>query len=174
MAGQDLAGALTALSIAIQTEKDGREFYQGAAERTNDPGGKVLFMSLADDELEHLRLLEKQKEALAKDGRWLPRSETGVEERRPEVKGAPIFSRHALEEDINVYTSDLSALRMALLIEKDAVAFYSKMACETDDPEGKATYQFLVEMELEHQRILEEEYGALAKEFWATMGFEPF
>jgi rubrerythrin len=50
MAVQDLAAALTALSIAIQTEKDGREFYKRAAERTNDPGGKVLFASLADDE----------------------------------------------------------------------------------------------------------------------------
>ena len=32
----------------------------------------------------------------------------------------------------------------------------------------------LVEMEKEHQQILEEEYDALAKEFWSTMGFEPF
>ena len=29
-------------------------------------------------------------------------------------------------------------------------------------------------MEKEHQRILEEEYEALANEFWSTMGFEPF
>jgi rubrerythrin len=174
MAGQDLAAALTALSIAIQTEKDGRDFYKRAAERTNDPGGKVLFTSLADDELEHLRLLEAQKQSLTKEGRWLPRSETGLEEHRPEVKGAPLFSRETLNEDINVYTSELSALRMAFLIEKDAVAFYSKAACETEDPEGKATYQFLVGMELEHQRILEEEYSALSTQFWSTMGFEPF
>jgi rubrerythrin len=174
MAGQDVAAALTALNIAIQTEKDGRDFYKRAAERTKDPGGKVLFASLADDELEHLRLLEAQKESLTKQERWLPGSETGVEERRPEVKGAPIFSRESLEEDINVYTSELSALRMAVLMEKDAVAFYSKAACETRDPDGKATYQFLVGMELEHQRILEEEYSALAKQFWSTMGFEPF
>jgi hypothetical protein len=35
-------------------------------------------------------------------------------------------------------------------------------------------YEYLVHMEKEHQRILEDEYNALAKEFWNTMGFEPF
>jgi rubrerythrin len=90
------------------------------------------------------------------------------------VEGVPIFSREALREDISVYTSELSALRMAFLMEKDAVAFYSKAASETDDPDGKAMYEYLVGMEEEHQQILEEEYNALAMEFWATMGFEPF
>ncbi|MGB9300675.1 MAG: rubrerythrin family protein, partial [Anaerolineae bacterium] len=72
------------------------------------------------------------------------------------------------------YTSDLSALRMAFLIEKDAVAFYTRAAAETEDRDGKEMYERLVEMETEHQRILEEEYNALAKEFWGNMGFEPF
>ncbi|TKJ28815.1 MAG: hypothetical protein CEE40_10435 [Chloroflexi bacterium B3_Chlor] len=174
MGDEGLDSALMALSIAIQTEMDGREFYKRAAERTNDPGGKILFISLADDELEHLRLLRAQKEALAKEGRWLRQPETEADAHRAQVEGAPIFSREALREDISVYTSELSALRMAFLMEKDAVAFYSKAASETHDPDGKAMYEYLVGMEKEHQRILEEEYNALAKEFWSAMGFEPF
>lgn len=174
MASEDLGSALMALSIGIQTEKDGREFYKRAVEMTNDSGGKVLFASLADDELEHLRLLREQKEALAQEGRWLRQPETETDAPRAQVEGVPIFSREALREDISVYTSELSALRMAFLMEKDAVAFYSKAASETDDPDGKAMYEYLVGMEKEHQQILEEEYNALAKEFWATMGFEPF
>jgi rubrerythrin len=171
---EKLEGALVALNIAIQTEKDGHEFYLGAAKKTHDPQGKVLFGSLAADEIEHLRLLEDQKEALTREQRWLPSSEPGGEAQPTRFEGAPIFSRGALAQDINAYTSELSALRMAYLMEKDAVAFYSKAASETDDPDGKAMYQYLVEMEKEHQQILEQEYNALAEEFWGTMGFEPF
>jgi len=174
MGDADLEGALLALDLAIQTEKDGREFYRRAAENTTDPGGKVLFTSLADDELEHLELLESQRNALAEEGHWLTGLEAERRERPARVEGVPVFSRAALAENVNAYTSDLSALRMAFLIEKDAVAFYTKAAANTEDPGTKEMYQRLVEMEKEHQRILEEEYEALANEFWSTMGFEPF
>jgi rubrerythrin len=174
MGEPDARSALMALDVAIQTEKDGRDFYARAAERTSDPGGKVLFTSLADDELEHLRLLESQREALVEGGRWLPPSAASEVDRAREMGGAPIFGREALAQNVDAYTSELSALRMAYLIERDAVTFYTRAASETEDPDGRAMYERLVEMEKEHQRILEEEYNALAKEFWSTMGFEPF
>jgi rubrerythrin len=173
MGDPDVQSALLALEVAIQTEKDGRDFYVRAAERTSDPGGKVLFASLADDELEHLRLLQAQREALTEDGRWLPSAES-EEHRVREIGGAPIFGREALARNVGLHTSELSALRMAYLIEKDAVTFYTRAAHETGDPDARAMYDRLVEMEQEHQQILEEEYNALAKEFWSTMGFEPF
>jgi rubrerythrin len=173
MGTADLHSALMALDLAMQTEKDGREFYKRAAERTSDPGGQLLFISLADDELEHLRMLESQRESLAEQNRW--RSPPEAKDAAPaKIAGAPLFSRKVLADNLNAYTSDLSALRMAFLIEKDAVGFYARAAAETEDPDGKATYERLVEMEKEHQRILEEEYDALAKEFRHTMGFEPF
>jgi rubrerythrin len=165
---------LMALDVAIQTEKDGRDFYKRAAERSSDPGGKLLFASLADDELEHLRLLESQREALATVGQWLSSPRLDQRARSVKIEGAPLFSREAVTSNVNAYTSELSALRLAFLMEKDAVVFYTRAAAETVDPDGKAMYERLVEMEKEHQRILEEEYNALAKEFWRTMGFEPF
>jgi rubrerythrin len=174
MSDADLQSALMALHVAIQTEEDGRDFYKRAAEKSSDPGGKLLFTSLADDELEHLRLLESQRDALAREGKWL--SPTKLDQHAEPIKaeGAPLFSREAVTNNVNAYTSDLSALRLAFLIEKDAVVFYTRAAAETEDPDGKAMYERLVEMEKEHQTILEEEYNALAKEFWSTMGFEPF
>ena len=174
MADAGLRSALMALHVAIQTEKDGRDFYKRAAEKSSDPGGKLLFASLADDELEHLRLLEPQREALASEGLWLSPTELDQHTQPIKVEGAPLFSREAVTNNLNAYTSDLSALRLAFLIEKDAVVFYTRAAAETEDPDGKAMYGRLVEMENEHQRILEEEYNALAKDFWSTMGFEPF
>jgi rubrerythrin len=174
MGDANLQSALVALDLAIQTERDGREFYMRAAERSADGEGKVLFISLAADELEHLRLLESQREALATEGQWLPPSKLDEQTPPEKAEGVPLFSRERLAENVSAYTSDLSALRMAFLIEKDAVAFYTRAAAETEDRDGKEMYGRLVEMETEHQRILEEEYNALAKEFWGKMGFEPF
>ncbi|MGB9299431.1 MAG: ferritin family protein [Anaerolineae bacterium] len=174
MGDAPLQSALVALDLAIQTEKDGREFYMRAAERSSDGGGKVLLISLADDELEHLRLLESQREALATEGQWLPPSKLDEQTAPEKAEGVPLFSPERLAENVSAYTSDLSALRMAFLIEKDAVAFYTRAAAETEDRDGKEMYERLAEMETEHQRILEEEYNALAKEFWGKMGFEPF
>ena len=144
MGDADLQSALLALDVAIQTEKDGREFYKRAAQNTADPGGKVLFTSLADDELDHLGLLESQREALAKEGHWQPVLDADRRERAAQIEGVPLYSRAALAENVNAYTSDLSALRMAFLIEKDAVAFYTKAAANTEDPGGKEVYERLV------------------------------
>ncbi len=174
MEKKKLDSALLALGIAIQTEKDGREFYLGAARKTSDSHAKALFNSLADDELDHLHLLEEQQQALQEEQRWLPHSGRDEGREATKVAGAPIFSPAAVGGDINAHTSELSALRMAFLMEKDAVAFYSRAASETHDPDGKAMYQYLVGMEKEHQRILKEEYDALSRQFWTTMGFEPF
>ena len=69
----------------------------------------------------------------------------------PEVTaGVPVFSREPLAEEVNERTSDLSALGMALLTEKDSVPFYSKAALETQNPEGRSMYERLVEIEREH------------------------
>jgi rubrerythrin len=63
---------------------------------------------------------------------------------------------------------------MAYLIEKNAVAFYTKAARETEDTVGSAMYQDLAKWEGTHQRVLEREYQFLANRFKLDMGFAPF
>jgi rubrerythrin len=63
---------------------------------------------------------------------------------------------------------------MATLIEKDAVAFYTRAAEATPDPQGRAMFWELADMERLHQDILENEYNALFDQFKLQMGFAPF
>jgi rubrerythrin len=72
------------------------------------------------------------------------------------------------------YTSDLSALRVAYLIEKDAVDFYRHAAQKTGDPQGKRIYLDLVRMEESHLALLQGEYDFLRGQFQTAMGFAPF
>ncbi len=166
----DLEAALAALQMGIQTEIDGHDFYVKFAAQTEDAGARAMFERLAQDELMHLELLRKASAALEESGAWteyqgIPYSPVG---------GAPIFSRERVKENIVNSTSDLSALRVAYLIEKDAADFYGRAAQETDDSNGKRMYLDLVKMEEGHLALLQGEYDYLRGQFQMAMGFAPF
>ena len=84
----------------------------------------------------HLELLRNTKAMLEQSGEWAEYKGVALDP----VEGAPIFSRERVEQNVVAYTSDLSALRVAYLIEKDAVDFYTHAAQQTDDPNGKRMF----------------------------------
>jgi rubrerythrin len=162
--------ALAALQMGIQTEIDGYEFYQNFAQRTSDPDARRMFERLARDEVIHLELLRNTKAMLEERGEWAEYQGVEVED----LTGAPIFSRERVKQNLSGYTSDLSALRLAYLIEKDAVDFYRRAAEQTDDANGRRMFQDLAEMERGHLNLLEGEYQFLREQFHSAMGFAPF
>lgn len=164
--------ALAALQMGIQTEIDGYQFYQDFAQRTGDPDARRMFERLARDEVMHLELLRSTKAMLEESGQWAEYK--GLSSEAEDLQGAPIFSRERVEQNLVAYTSDLSALRLAYLIEKDAVDFYTRAAHETDDANGRRMFQDLAEMERGHLNLLEGEYHFLLEQFHSAMGFAPF
>jgi rubrerythrin len=166
----ELDAALSALQMAIQTEIDGHNFYQRFAQQTEDSNARAMFERLASDEIMHLELLRHTKAMLEESGEWAEYN--GV--RLDYAEGAPIFSRERVEQNIVAHTSDLSALRVAYLIEKDAVEFYTRAARETDDTNGRRMFMDLVRMEQAHLDLLENEYNFLREYFQSAMGFSPF
>ncbi|MGD8626454.1 MAG: ferritin family protein [Anaerolineae bacterium] len=166
----ELNAALAALQMGIQTEIDGYHFYQEFGQRTSDPKAKEAFERLAQDEMAHLELLRNVKAMLEQSGQWAKHQSLALDS----TPGAPIFSRERVEQNVVAYTSDLSALRLAYLIEKDAVDFYQRAAEGTQDPEGQRLFRDLAEMEQGHLRLLEGEYNFLLDQFQMTMGFAPF
>ena len=166
----EVDAALAALEMAIQTELDGYTFYQRFADRTEDPGARAMFEQLARDEVMHLELLRNSKASLEDSGRWA--EYRGVTS--DQAESAPIFSRERVTENIMDHTSDLSALRLAYLIEKDAVDFYRQAAEQTGDPHGRRMFLDLAKMEQNHLKLLEGEYSLLKDQFQSAMGFAPF
>lgn len=166
----EIDATLAALQMAIQTEIDGCNFYQQFAERTGDANARTMFERLASDEVMHLELLRNTRAALLDSGEWAEYKGGALEP----VEGAPIFSRERVEQNIVAHTSDLSALRMAYLIERDAVDFYNSAAGQTDDPNGRRLFLDLARMEKGHLDLLEGEYNYLRGQFQTAMGFAPF
>lgn len=157
---------IAVLELAIQTERDGRRFYEEAARRTSDADGKRLFASLADDERAHEQVLMKQLERLRAGQPYEP-----IDIGQP---AAPLFPYERLAENVREHTTELSALRVGYLIERDAVSFYTRAAENVADPAVKALFERLARWEQEHQRVLEEAYRFLAEQFKREAGFEPF
>jgi rubrerythrin len=153
--------ALHALEKAIRIERDGHRFYLQAAERTTDQRGKEIFLSLAHAEEEHLRIVEKQYDALSKGKGWLALGTTTGEV----DLGRPLFppGREALEKRVRPDDSDLDALLLALGFENDSYELYRKGYAEADDPQGKAMYEYLADMEREHFETLMRNYEHLSR-----------
>ena len=174
MQEDELRKAIAVLRMAIRVEQNGYRFYRSVAEETNDSKGKELFLSLAEDEVAHQSILQTRLAGLERQGTW----ERVADEEWPAESSftgdEPIFSRERIEEGVHDYTSELSALRMAYLIEKNAVEFYTKAARETQDPIGRTLFHELAEWEGGHQRVLEQEYQFLADRFKLDLGFAPF
>ncbi len=166
----ELDASLAALQMGIQTEIDGYNFYTQFAERTEDANARATFERLARDEVMHLEMLRNNKAMLEESGEWAEYSSMA----QAPTQGAPIFSRERVQQNVVAYTSDLSALRVAYLIEKDAIEFYSHAADRTADPNGQRMFRDLAEMERGHLNLLEGEYNYLLGQFQMTMGFAPF
>jgi len=147
---QEDSVALQALRQAISLEQDGYKFYTEAAERTADPRGREMFLSLADDEELHLRIVQDQYEALSGGEGWVSFSETMEVE--PIDLDKPLFPPD--EEVIDPEASDTDALLFGLQIENESYELYRKAAAETADSAGKAMYQFLADQERTHFDVL--------------------
>jgi len=156
--------------MAIQTEIDGHNLYQRIADQTADPNARAMFERLARDEVMHLELLRNTRAMLESTGEWAEYKGVSLDL----IAGAPIFSRERIEQNVMAYTSDLSALRVAYLIEKDAVGFYTHAAGQSVDPNGERMFRDLAKMEQAHLELLQGEYEFLKGQFQTAMGFAPF
>jgi len=59
-------GDMEALELAMEIEKKGIAYYQDLAEKTADPDGKGMLLTLAGEEVEHLRVITDKYNQLKK------------------------------------------------------------------------------------------------------------
>jgi len=161
---------LEALKVAMATEKKGYNFYKEGADQIGLPEAREMFLSLAQDEIQHLHWLEAQEESLLKKGEWLTYEPPPQKARA--VEGLPIFS--SVKEKIGKYRSELSALKLGLEMEESSRQLYLKAAAECLDEKGRAMFSHLAAWEGEHWELLKREYDFLMGEYKKRMGFEPF
>lgn len=152
--------ALDVLKKALKLEQDGRAFYVQAAERTVDPKGKAMFASLADDEVKHAGMIERQIAALTEGKDWVP-----IDLVAQNVDLEPSLfpqGREAFEKAVAADSNELEALAFALKIENDSYELYAKMAVMADDLNARQMYTYLAGAERTHFNLLMNNYESLS------------
>lgn len=145
---------MNAVEIARKMETDAVEFYSQAAQKSSHPIGKKMFLSIAEDEKRHVRMID----AIIK-GMGLTEDNIDPMEN---VKSIFEENKDAMQERIASTGDDLEALKIAMEMEAKGRDFYGKSAAEATDDNSKALFERLFKEEEKHFAIFENTYSYLS------------
>jgi rubrerythrin len=162
--------ALEKLIIAFNTEVIGYRYYSAASEMVDDEKGKNMFYHLAVDELDHIKVLSGITESLKKKGKWLKYDEAKkAGERSIDEASLPIFPDVNLE-NLKKNSDEISAIKVGIEAEGEAIEYYSNMLKDAEDPDEKTVLIQLVDMERAHLKLLRWEQESLIQTgFWCDI-----
>lgn len=134
--------------FAMQMEKDGENYYRELAAAITIAGLKKIFGMLADEEVEHFRVLQRMKEQNSE----IQFPQTHI---LTDVKNIFIGMKEE-PTDLHIDTrADTEAFRKARDIEQKSIDFYLEKAEEADDVMVKNLLIRLARMEETHRNIMQ-------------------
>jgi rubrerythrin len=158
------------LRRGMSLERDGYNFYVQAAERASGKRGKAVFLDLAAQEEQHLRLMLAEYRALEEGRGWIPYEEAmqadfALDPASPDLPGEepsdpmPVFTP---DREVSL-AGDIAALKFGMETEQISRELYAQAAQEVDDPQARQAYKFLVSQEEEHYRLLQNTHEYLTQ-----------
>lgn len=162
--------ALNILKNAFLMERQGKSLYETARDQADDKAVKAFFQELADDEQEHMDLLEEQFKAYMNSGKFI----AGGFENDGSADPAPPILDETVRNNINAAEFEATAITAAIGFEEKAVALYAKRAEETSDPEEAKLYTWLSVWERTHLKKLVNLQESLMDKIWDDNNFWPF
>jgi rubrerythrin len=149
---------LKVYNYALLREREGKRFFEESIGRVGHAAAVQAFRELAAEEQKHINFLTHLIEGLP----------PGVSETIQDDEGAR-FSHRAVSEflDQSILESmvpDLPVLRVAYLIERDFVEFYSS-AAENATGEARKALTMLADWERGHERLFKELHDKAMKAY---------
>lgn len=151
-------------------ERKGKSLYEQAMAHASDESVKAFFKELADDEQEHMNILEKQFKSLMADGKFMA---GGFENDASQVSAPDILDQD-LKDKINAAGFEATAITAAISFEEKAVKMYAERSEQSDDPEEKKLYHWLSTWEKTHLKKLLSIESSLMESIWNDNNFWPF
>ncbi|OPZ67399.1 MAG: putative trifunctional 2-polyprenylphenol hydroxylase/glutamate synthase subunit beta/ferritin domain-containing protein [bacterium ADurb.Bin478] len=151
-----------AVALAVNLEINGRAFYLQAAEKAVHPTGKALFLKLAEEEKVHLAAFQAM---LKREFDGWPESDQLCETRAKPVP--PLFDEKAAASFRRATADEMSALRIALKQENEAITFFEKAIALAEDDHARRIFTFVKDQENFHYALLQAELDYIAGTgFW--------
>ena len=132
------------LQFAQQMERDG-ENYRELAEKSEIPGLKTIFTSMADDEVKHFNILKAMEEGMA--------PEMSLSAILTDAKNVFASMRETPPKN-DPQQDAIDAFKHALEVETNSAKFYREKAEDSDDPEHKELLLKLATEEEMHCHLL--------------------
>jgi len=146
------------LEEAIRFEIDGREFFLKAVEKAKTYFAKVIFQTIAEEELDHIKRVKKIYESDVVSAN--PEILSGVTEKKG-LQNIFQEAREQMGEGFSVSPDEMESIRLAIQLEFKGHEFYNRLAQEATSDFEKKFYQHLAEEELVHFSTLRQMEEAL-------------
>jgi len=152
----DRVEEIEAVKKAAMLEANGHRFYAMLAERTRSPQAREVFARLAEDELQHKSVIEKEFFAGAGLGGWRAGADEKEADERIAAQGAPdLFARRVnVERLLEIVDTTAKALILARDAELHAVRFFRNLSLRARSARARQVYAALVEEEQGHVDML--------------------
>ncbi len=153
---------------AINTEAEGFAFYNFAKDLVRDKKGKAVFKQLANDELDHIRVLTSLSENLTRASSWISYQEALRQGVAMGEEKTPIFpSIDEVKSWLGEKPTDIDAIKFGIDIEEKAVDYYARAREKAKDEGERSFFETMVKIETGHLNLLQWEYDSLTNSgFW--------
>ena len=163
MTGIEDYSGFEVIRAAMEVEKKGHRFYAAMVEKAKSPLAKEIFTWLAQDEVQHLKTLERLVPKYEEGAFW-----TDEEEFLPYLRrfsDREIFpSPERLIKVLQSENSDLQALDLAIEAEERFAEYFHAAARNARTEEGKEAFTWLAGEEDRHAAILKERKAKILAE----------
>lgn len=140
------------IRAAIETEIDSYRYFVEASGKAAHDKVQQIWLSLAGDEIEHMRILQTHLAKISATGEW---DASEAEDGGTLPEKAPIFGKSGATAPKEM-ASDIEALEAGIRVEAATYEFYTDALKKTASEAGRRVYAQLARMEMGHYKLIEE------------------
>ena len=145
--------SVTSLKRAMDFERDGRNFYSKAIEKTSSDMARSIFEMLMRQEESHLTYLAQLYDVMQATDSWPSEVTVNIE---ADFKMLFQEALKTIDTSIRVSTDEIQALEFAMNMELKGMEMYLELSGKATDPNEKELYSNLAVWEKGHAEFCED------------------
>ncbi len=136
---------MNSIEIAMRMESDAVRFYTEAADKTSNPVGKKMFLTIAEDEKRHLDIITRIIKGL----------DINVSDVSPMQNIKTIFEtmKDNMMTRAAATNDEMEAFKIAMQMEREGIEFYKNLLPSLKIEKEKTLFEKLIAEEQQHYKI---------------------
>ncbi len=153
-------GMRKALEEAIRFEMDGREFFLKMAEKSKSYFAKLIFETIAEEELGHIK---RVRDIYNRSATSESQTSSPWVSQRSNLENVFQQAKKKIDQNLITNADEVEAIRLGIQLEIKGHEFYKRLAEEAASEFEKAFYHQLAQEESHHFSILHQVEETMVK-----------